>query len=82
MHQGTSAMLRDVKIMTCRWEFDPRSISIPVQCWHGRKDTMAPYKMVEKEFEKIRDCHVNLLEEETHWLLFRKWNSIIAALIN
>ena len=75
-------MLQDIKIMTYPWAFDLRSISVPVQCWHGRKDTMAPYKMVRNDIEKIRDCRINLLDDETHWLVFRKWDSIIAALID
>ncbi len=81
LRQGTASIFNDIRIMASPWQLSPESISIPVHFWHGEDDTMAPLPMIREFAAKIPDCKQRLVERESHWLLFRQWNAIIAELL-
>lgn len=82
LRQGSSSLLQDIQIMNSPWGIHPESITVPVHCWHGGDDALAPHHLIKDFAEKIQQSQFNLLEDETHWLLFRQWNTIIARLIS
>ncbi len=82
LRQGTSALLNDIRLMATPWGFSADSINVPVHCWHGQRDEIAPYSLIRHLSESLGDCRTNLLSNETHWLLYRHWNTIVADLID
>ncbi len=81
LRQGTAAIFDDIRVMANPWGFTPESIRVPVHYWHGQDDTMAPHSMVREFADRIPDCTQHLVEKESHWLLFRQWNAIVAELL-
>lgn len=75
-------MLNDLKIMAAPWPFSIDAIKVPVQCWHGGSDDMAPPALFERLTDGFQDCETHLLGEETHWLLYRQWHAFAAQLTN
>jgi pimeloyl-ACP methyl ester carboxylesterase/DNA-binding CsgD family transcriptional regulator len=81
IRQGTDALCDDVRVMANPWGFSPESIQVPVHYWHGLDDTTAPHSMVLEFAGRIPDCRQHLVDKESHWLLFRQWNAIVAELL-
>ncbi len=81
LRQGAASIFDDIKVMANPWGFSPESIRVPVHYWHGQDDTMAPHSMVQTFADRIPDCTQHLVEKESHWLLFRQWNAIVAELL-
>ncbi len=81
LRQGTTALLNDIRLMARPWHFAPESIRVPVDVWHGLDDTMAPYSMTQAFAGRIPDCRQYVIEKESHWLMYRQWNTIVAELL-
>ena len=81
MRQGSGGFLHDLEIMATKWSFDVGEITRPVQFWHGEEDTQSPPSLVRPVFERVPRAKVQTLPRESHWLLFRHWNTIVASLL-
>jgi pimeloyl-ACP methyl ester carboxylesterase/DNA-binding CsgD family transcriptional regulator len=81
LRQGSSGFLHDIRTMALPWSFRPEDVEVPVQCWHGEADTPAPLELVRPLFEALPHGELEALPGESHWMIFRHWNTILATLL-
>ena len=62
-----------------RWGFDVRDITVPTQMWHGELDRIVPLKTARKMAEALQDCRLNIVPGAGHVLLFHCWREILCA---
>ena len=80
MRQGHAALIRDVHTMAKPWGFELRDIEIPVQCWLGGGDTVAPISMMLPLLESIPNREIFIVPDGSHFMLVRVWSDVIARL--
>jgi len=81
LRQGSEGFLHDIHTMATPWSFRPEDVRVPVQCWHGEADTPAPLELVLPLIERLPDYELETLPQESHWMIFRHWNTILATLL-
>lgn len=78
--QGGRGMYDEALILARPWGFAPNQIRVPVHVWHGVLDETVPLAMADFLVREIPAAHANLLRDEGHHLLYRRWPEILAAL--
>jgi len=78
--QGGRGMYDEALILARPWGFAPNQIRVPVHVWHGVLDETVPLAMADFLVREIPVAHANLLRDEGHHLLYRRWPEILAAL--
>jgi pimeloyl-ACP methyl ester carboxylesterase len=67
---GIDGMLDDNLAQSKQWGFDPASIRVPVQIWHGRHDRFVPFSHGQWLVDHIPQGKAHLEEQEGHLSLF------------
>jgi pimeloyl-ACP methyl ester carboxylesterase len=78
--QGGRGMYDEALVLARPWGFSVDQLRVPVHVWHGVRDETVPLAMAEYLARAIPDVHANILREEGHHLLYRRWPEILAAL--
>ena len=78
--QGGRGMYDEALVLARPWGFALSEIRVPVHVWHGVQDETVPLAMAEYLARAIPEAHANILREEGHHLLYRRWPEILAAL--
>ena len=81
LRQGSDGFLHDILTMATPWSFRPEEITVPVHLWHGDEDTPAPFDLVRGTLERLPNYTLETLPGESHWMIFRHWNTILATLL-
>lgn len=79
--QGIDAWAEELKLGLSDWGFEIRNRHTPYQIWHGCHDTICAPETVRHLAKSLNVMAFNLLEEETHYLFARHFNSILASLV-
>ncbi len=69
IRQGADGILREMKLYTEPWDFDPSEIALPVQLWHGTADQTVPILHSQTLAELLPDCTTHFIEGEGHFSL-------------
>lgn len=78
--QGGRGMYDEALVLAKPWGFEVNEIRVPVHVWHGARDETVPLAMAEFLSREIPSARANILREEGHHLLYRRWPEILAAL--
>jgi pimeloyl-ACP methyl ester carboxylesterase len=80
--QGIRGFAWEVRLVSRSWGFRLEDISIPIQLWHGEKDTSTPLAMALHMAKAIPNCQVTLFPDEGHFVLFTHWREILTVLVS
>jgi pimeloyl-ACP methyl ester carboxylesterase len=78
--QGGRGMYDEALVLARPWGFALSAISIPVNIWHGSKDSTVPEAMADHLAAAIPGATLRTFADEGHHLLYRAWPQILAAL--
>jgi pimeloyl-ACP methyl ester carboxylesterase len=78
---GGRGMYDEALVLARPWGFDLSELSVPVQIWHGARDTTVPIAMSEHLAESIPGAEMRLFADEGHHLLYRHWPDILDSLV-
>ncbi len=82
LQRGGAPMVRDLMLLAAPWEFRVEDVTVPVQCWHGTLDITSPIGSVQRLARRLPECREILVPGETHMLIYRHWNTILASLMD
>jgi pimeloyl-ACP methyl ester carboxylesterase len=66
LRQGTDAMVEDYGRCYDPWDFDPRTIRVPVTAWHGEVDQLCPMRLAEHLRDELPDATLVRLADTGH----------------
>lgn len=78
--QGGRGMYDEALVLARPWGFEPADLRVPVNIWHGERDTTVPTAMALHLAEAIPGARLRTFPDEGHHLLYRYWREILAAL--
>ena len=78
--QGGRGLYDEALVLARRWGFEPRSIRVPVQIWHGEQDEVVPVAMARYMAREIPTAETTFFADEGHHLLYRRWPQILRVL--
>jgi pimeloyl-ACP methyl ester carboxylesterase len=64
------------------WGFGLQDIPMEVRLWHGMEDASMPVAHARYLAATIPRCSATFLEGEGHFLLFDRWEEILASLVS
>lgn len=64
-----AGVVADGRLYVKEWNFDPASIRVPVQFWHGRMDKNIPPRMPEALAGKIAHARLEWFDDDGHYSL-------------
>ena len=82
LRNGVDPMVNDFLHLAGTWPGELQQIEVPTQCWHGALDITSPVTAVRRFAAKLPDCELIVLPDETHMLINRHWNTIVAGLLS
>lgn len=80
--QSVDECIREPNLLSRPWAFDMKDIQIPVDVWHGKEDSMAPFVEIEKMAPRIPNVKTNYIDEAGHFLtdVDDIWRDILLSL--
>lgn len=66
VRQGTAAARLETRLLGGDWDFDPATVRVPVQLWHGKADALVPWSQTRSLAARIPDARSTLLPGEGH----------------
>ncbi|MEJ2643979.1 MAG: alpha/beta hydrolase [Gammaproteobacteria bacterium] len=66
---GAAGLLSDLRNYTRPWEFDPQTVDLPVQLWHGAQDRTVPVQSSRRLARRLPHCRLIELGGEGHYSL-------------
>lgn len=79
--QGLDAWADELKAGLSEWDFEIRNTRVPYQIWHGNDDKFCTPEMVHRLAQSLNVTEFRLLDQETHYLFSRHFDSILENLI-
>jgi pimeloyl-ACP methyl ester carboxylesterase/DNA-binding CsgD family transcriptional regulator len=80
LRQGTRAWAMESALINQGWSIDLRHIRVPVHLWHGTHDGLVQTDMVTGFAEALPNAQLSILENDTHLLVFRNIERLVAAI--
>lgn len=80
VRQGTKGPLYETRLHATPWGFDLADVSLPVDLWHGERDTMAPDSMADHVIGELPHCTAHMYADEGHLLIYDYWAEILSTL--
>lgn len=80
LKQGVAGIAWDMHLAAIPWETKPSKVEVPCQLWHGFSDQNAPIAMGRYLTDTLPNCKSHFLPDEGHFLLFKQWRWIAAAI--
>lgn len=77
--KGVKGLLDDELAFMKPWGFDPATIKVPTQIWHGKKDLFVPLSHGEWISGQIGHSETHFFEDEGHLSLFLKKNEEVQS---
>lgn len=79
--QGIDHLIDEMMYISTAWRINARQINCPVHIWHGRDDMHAPFTLMEKFSQRLRqDVARNWMDGAGHYMLFNHWPEIVSGL--
>lgn len=72
LRNGIEGPMDDQVATVTPWGFDPSSIRVPLQIWHGKQDRFVPFSHGQYLASRIPQAEVHLEESEGHISMFVK----------
>jgi pimeloyl-ACP methyl ester carboxylesterase/DNA-binding CsgD family transcriptional regulator len=63
------------------WGFEVDKITVPLEMWHGEKDTHIPFSMGVKMRNKIGNAEMHVRPELGHFMYYSEWPNILQKII-
>jgi pimeloyl-ACP methyl ester carboxylesterase len=67
--QGVKGVVQDLAVNTAPWDFDPRSIELPVEWWHGDRDAVSPLPHAEHMAGLIPNLDLRVTANGGHFMI-------------
>ncbi|PRO39722.1 alpha/beta fold hydrolase [Bacillus sp. LLTC93] len=80
--QSVDECIHEPHLLSQPWAFDMKDIQIPVDVWHGKEDTMAPFEEIEKMAPTIPNVKTYYIDQAGHFLtdVDDIWRDILLSL--
>jgi pimeloyl-ACP methyl ester carboxylesterase len=78
---GWRSVAQDDIIVNRDWGFDPASIQVPVDIWHGDADVNVPISAGHYLAETLPQARPFFLPGEGHFFVLKRWGEVLAALV-
>ncbi|AZV54814.1 alpha/beta hydrolase [Bacillus pumilus] len=80
--QSVDECIHEPYLLSQPWAFDMKDIQIPVDVWHGKEDTMAPFVEIEKMAPTIPNVKTYYIDQAGHFLtdVDDIWRDILLSL--
>jgi pimeloyl-ACP methyl ester carboxylesterase len=78
---GIRGFAWEVRVGTRPWGFRLEDIAMEVQLWHGDQDTSTPLAMAQHMASAIPKCRTRFFPGEGHFLLFTRWEELLAEML-
>lgn len=80
--QSVDECIREPILLSKPWAFDMKDIQIPVDVWHGKEDTMAPFVEIENIARTISNVKTYYIDQAGHFLtdVDDIWRDILLSL--
>jgi pimeloyl-ACP methyl ester carboxylesterase len=78
--QGPAAFATDLALASRPWGFRLQDIRVAVHLWHGELDVSTPLAMGRHLAATIPGCNARFVPGEGHFVAYRRWREILAAL--
>jgi pimeloyl-ACP methyl ester carboxylesterase len=79
---GWRGVAQDDIIINRDWGFEPASIRVPVDIWHGEADVNVPIHAGHYLAATLPQARTYFLPGEGHFFVLQRWNEVLAALIS
>lgn len=79
---GWRGVAQDDIIVNRDWGFDPASIRVPVDIWHGEADVNVPINAGRYLATVLPQARLFILPEEGHFFVLKRWSEVLAALVS
>jgi pimeloyl-ACP methyl ester carboxylesterase len=80
--QGGLGMYDEALVLARPWGFELSELAVPVQIWHGARDSTVPTAMTRHLEQEIPDAQLRLFSDEGHHLLYSRWSDILTELVS
>ncbi len=78
LRQGSRAWAKEIAMLNQPWQIPFERIRCPVRFWHGNKDGLVTPNMVQSFAAEMGDSRVEVLNDESHLLVFRHLERILS----
>ena len=79
---GWRGVAQDDIIVNRDWGFDPASIRVPVDIWHGEADVNVPINAGHYLAETLPQARPFFLPGEGHFFVLERWGEVLAELVS
>ncbi|MEM6593557.1 MAG: alpha/beta hydrolase [Pseudomonadota bacterium] len=76
--RGLKGMVEENLLNTRGWDFDPATISCPVEIYHGRFDNVAPFEGGQLLAQHLPKAQFTLFEDKGHYHHIENWPWMVA----
>ncbi|MCY4334205.1 MAG: alpha/beta hydrolase [Litoreibacter sp.] len=76
--RGLKGMVEENLLNTRGWDFDPATISCPVEIYHGRVDNVAPFEGGQLLSQHLPKATFTLFEDKGHYHHIENWPWMVA----
>lgn len=81
LRRGAGPVLQDLGLLASDWGFDPETIEVPVELWHGDADLMIPLSAALALEQRLRRPRLVRVSGGGHFLVLDCWPEILGRLI-
>lgn len=81
LKRGAEPFLQDLGCIASDWGFDPRTIQVPVELWHGDADLMIPLSAALALERRLNRPRLERVRGAGHFLVIDRWAQILGRLI-
>ncbi len=78
--QGHRGPGHELRLVTRDWGVDPSSLRVPVDIWHGLRDSTVPVAMSQYLASVIPGARLRLIPGEGHFIAFTRWREVLETL--
>lgn len=81
LRRGAGPFLQDLGLLAADWGFDPATIEVPVELWHGDADLMIPLSAALALERRLKRPRLERVCGGGHFLVIDRWPEILGRLI-
>lgn len=81
LRRGAGPFLQDLELLVSDWGFDPGTIEVPVELWHGDEDLVIPLCAALTLERRLKRPRLERVAGGGHFLVIDRWPEILGRLI-